>query len=77
MDDWSKELCKLIAQLRPIQGARSTMREYRNLDEQNDARTVLGPPAFSSLTYATGARGETHLTMRRRLTELMIFTNAV
>jgi hypothetical protein len=75
MDDWSKELCKLIAQLRPIQGARSTMREYRNLDEQNDARTVLGPPAFSSLTYATGARGETHLTVRWRLTELVVGSN--
>ena len=31
----------LIAQLRPVQGARSTTREYRNLGEQNDARTVL------------------------------------
>ncbi len=41
MDDQRKELRKLIAQLRPVQGARSTKREYRNLDEQNDARTVL------------------------------------
>ncbi len=41
MDDQRKELRKLIAQLRPVQGARSTTREYRNLDEQNDARTVL------------------------------------
>jgi hypothetical protein len=51
------------------------MREYRNLDEQNDARTVLGPPAFSSLTYATGARGETHLTVRWRLTEFVVGSN--
>ena len=41
MDDQRRELRKLIAQLRPVQGARSTTREYRNLDEQNDARTVL------------------------------------
>jgi hypothetical protein len=41
MDDQRKELRKLIAQLRPVQGVRSTTREYRNLDEQNDARTVL------------------------------------
>jgi hypothetical protein len=41
MDDQRKELRKLVAQLRPVQGVRSTTREYRNLDEQNDARTVL------------------------------------
>jgi hypothetical protein len=41
MDDQRKELRKLIAQLRLVQGVRSTTREYRNLDEQNDARTVL------------------------------------
>jgi hypothetical protein len=41
MDDQTRELRELIAQLRPAQGARSTTREYRNLDEQNDARTVL------------------------------------
>jgi hypothetical protein len=40
MDDQRKELRKLIAQLRLVQGVRSTTREYRNLDEQNDARTV-------------------------------------
>jgi hypothetical protein len=34
-------LRKLIDQLRPVQGARSTRREYRNLDEMNDARLVL------------------------------------
>jgi len=41
MDEEMDELRKVVDQLRPFQGVRSTKREYRELDELNDARTVL------------------------------------
>jgi hypothetical protein len=52
-EDESNGLRKLVDQLRPVQGARSTKREYRNLDEMNDAKTVLEAAgiAFTNLRH--------------------------
>lgn len=58
MDDQRKELRKLIAELRPVQGARSTTREYRNLDEQSDARTVLEAVGLQFTNPMPQRRGE-------------------
>jgi hypothetical protein len=52
-DDFNAALIEVIEQLRPFQGARSTKREYRDLDELDDAKRVLEAAgiAFSSLRH--------------------------